>query len=187
MSDSIRVIGPEDWTSMPWRNGGGITSEIVAERRNGALLWRLSTAVVDADGPYSDFPGLTRISTVIAGKGTEIRDMPDGEWRPVAPLSPTLIEGSCRIQGRLTDGPIRYLNLFFDPTRLSAQVSICRLDGSAAWANERCMIFCVEGHCEMAPSPGAKVGRMDCAINLPTAANLLGSATLVTITLRETP
>ena len=43
---------------MPWRNGGGTTSEIVVEPGPGGRFhFRLSIADVEASGPFSGFPG----------------------------------------------------------------------------------------------------------------------------------
>src|SRR3546814_10305481 len=57
---------------MPWKNGGGSTTE-VAVAPDGAGLdefdWRISMAVVGADGPFSGFPGVDRTLAVPARAG----------------------------------------------------------------------------------------------------------------------
>lgn len=185
MTCAPRVIGPESWTEMAWRNGGGTTSEICAETRDGMLLWRLSTAIVESDGPYSVFPGLTRISTVIEGRGTKIAGTGAGDWQEIAPLAPTRIDGGRQIEGRLLGGPIRYLNLFFDPVRLSAQVTVLRLTGSAKTGNQKSAIFCVEGDCEIAASPGILLESKGLAMNVAPGTTLSGQATLVSVAVQD--
>ncbi len=38
---------------MPWKNGGGVTTEICVSPPSGAFDWRVSIATVNADGPFS--------------------------------------------------------------------------------------------------------------------------------------
>jgi uncharacterized protein len=55
---------------LPWANGRGITQEAVRiDRPEGGILWRISLAEVNEDGPFSDLPGLHRTLTVVAGPG----------------------------------------------------------------------------------------------------------------------
>ncbi|WP_420325360.1 HutD family protein [Mameliella sp.] len=186
MNHACRFIGPEDWTDMAWRNGGGTTSEICAEMRDGTLLWRLSTAIVDRDGPYSVFPGLTRISTVIEGQGTRIAKAGTDDWHEIAPLVPTRIDGNRPIDGRLVNGPVRYLNLFFDPARLGGQVSVIRLNGSVRSENAPSAIFCVAGRCAIATSPRFSINAKTLARDIAAKTLLTGDATLLSVVLYPT-
>jgi environmental stress-induced protein Ves len=46
---------------MPWKNGGGETTEIAVFPDGAGLSdfdWRVSMARVDGDGPFSSFPGI---------------------------------------------------------------------------------------------------------------------------------
>ncbi|MBT54838.1 MAG: hypothetical protein CMF72_15745 [Mameliella sp.] len=183
MSTPIRVVRTDDWTEMPWLNGGGTTSEIAAHKEGDAWLWRLSTAIVAQDGPYSQFPGLTRISTVIAGAGTDVADKSGGDWQRITPFAPIRLEGRRQVQGRLVDGPIRFLNLFFDPTRLFASVAVTQLDGDRMTDPHETMVFCVEGQCDIGTSPGVGVKAMDLACCVPASQRLSGRASLVLVSL----
>ena len=54
----------------PWKNGGGETAEIVVSPVGAdfdSFDWRISTAVVAASGPFSTFPGVDRVLTVLEG------------------------------------------------------------------------------------------------------------------------
>ena len=60
-----------DYSQLPvsrWRNGGGETREIISfppgETQFG---WRASIATIDADGPFSPFPGIDRVITLLHG------------------------------------------------------------------------------------------------------------------------
>ena len=53
-----------------WKNGGGQTAEILCHPAGAGFDdfgWRISTARVEASGPFSTFPGVTRCLTVITG------------------------------------------------------------------------------------------------------------------------
>lgn len=54
----------------PWKNGGGETAEIVVSPPGADFDnfdWRISTAIVAASGPFSAFPGVDRVLTVLEG------------------------------------------------------------------------------------------------------------------------
>lgn len=120
----MRIIRPEQFQTQPWKNGGGITHEIAREDRDGALLWRLSIAEVASDGPFSAFPGLTRILTVIEGAGLWL-DTPQGRLDAL-PFRPLRFSGDLPVESRLIAGPIRDFNLIWDATRLAASVAPLR-------------------------------------------------------------
>jgi environmental stress-induced protein Ves len=54
----------------PWKNGGGFTREVAASPPGagmGDFDWRVSIADVEASGPFSIFPGVDRVLTVLSG------------------------------------------------------------------------------------------------------------------------
>lgn len=136
------IILPTDFVTMPWKNGGGITHEIAHVSEGGRLLWRLSMAEVATDGPFSAFPGLMRILTVIRGAGLVLRT-PEGviEAEPFRPVrfSGDLPVDCSRIAGEVTD-----LNVIFDPSRIAARVT--RLRGPEDWqATGPAAFLCLAG------------------------------------------
>jgi len=120
----MRLIRPADFRTQPWKNGGGITHEIARADRGGRLLWRLSIAEVASDGPFSAFPGLSRILTVIEGAGLYL-DTPGGRLDAL-PLAPLAFSGDLPVQSRLIGGPIRDFNLIYDGRHLQASVTLVR-------------------------------------------------------------
>jgi environmental stress-induced protein Ves len=69
---SLRVVRAADQPVLPWRNGGGVTSEI-AVGPGTPFAWRASRALVASDGPFSDFSGYGRVLVLLAGRGMELR------------------------------------------------------------------------------------------------------------------
>ena len=180
-------VRPSDWIEAPWRNGGGVTSEIVAAREGGAILWRLSTAVVARDGDYSTFPGLTRVSAVIEGAGIALRDPLTGARLAVPPLTPMALPCETPLRGTLAGGPIRHLNLIFDPARASGTLTILRLEGERALPAGTRGAFCVSGACEAVDGPTGSAEPHDLLWNLPPRTRLRGRAVLVSIGLVSSP
>jgi uncharacterized protein len=109
----LRIIRLSELEPRPWKNGGGVTCEIAALRRADAVVWRLSMADVGSDGPFSRFDGLTRILTVIEGNGMQLISASVSVEALYG--APVRFDGALAIESRLKDGPLRDLNLMFDP------------------------------------------------------------------------
>ncbi len=118
----MRIIPPSDFKTMPWKNSGGITHEILKEERDDKLLWRLSIAEVASDGPFSLFPSLSRILTVIEGEGLVLQ-APDRELRAL-PLSPLAFSGDLPISGKRIGGDVRDFNVIFNANVVAADVTV---------------------------------------------------------------
>ena len=116
----MRLILPDSFLTQRWKNGGGVTHEIARQDHEDRLLWRLSIAEVATDGPFSAFPGLSRILTVIEGAGLVLHA--PGETLMALPMQPLAFSGDLAIDGRLIDGPLRDFNLIFDGARLVGSV-----------------------------------------------------------------
>lgn len=118
----MHLVPASAFQTQPWKNGGGLTHEIAREERDGHLLWRLSIAEVASDGPFSAFPGLARILTVIEGAGLRL-DTPEGCLNAL-PFRPVHFSGDLPVASRRIDGPIRDINVIHDPERIAASVRI---------------------------------------------------------------
>lgn len=117
-----QIIRANDLVASPWKNGGGVTREIASVAKNGALHWRLSIADVEKDGPFSLFPGLARILTVIDGPGMDLYTS-DGVLQ-ADPLRPLGFAGDVTVHGRLRSGPVRNFNLIYDPEHVTPSVTV---------------------------------------------------------------
>src|SRR4029077_2512621 len=72
----VRLLTPNDYRSMPWKNGAGRTTEIAVHPPGAALdafAWRVSIADVEQDGPFSRFPGIDRTIVLLGGSGMRLR------------------------------------------------------------------------------------------------------------------
>lgn len=120
----MRIIRRKELVDQPWKNGGGITREIAADRRDGRLVWRLSMADVASDGPFSRFDGLSRILTVVAGNGMQLISREQTLHAQYA--DPICFPGDWDITSKLNNGPLTDLNLIYDPALCEAAASVSK-------------------------------------------------------------
>jgi environmental stress-induced protein Ves len=129
----VRILRAADRVATPWKNGGGVTREVAAWPPGAGVDdfdWRVSLADVAADGPFSTFPGVDRILTVIAGAGLVLEI--DGRTTRLKPGAPFAFPGEAAVMARLTAGPIRDLNLMVRRGAWTATVRPWRGDRIAA-------------------------------------------------------
>lgn len=85
-------------------------------------FWRFSIADVSQNGPFSKFPGLSRILTVTEGEGLYL-DSPDARYQVVA-HEPFAFSGETEIEGVLINGLVQDFNVIFDSTFWSADAKV---------------------------------------------------------------
>jgi environmental stress-induced protein Ves len=120
----MKHIPSSSFATMPWRNGGGVTHEILREGDTAEFDWRISLADVAADGPFSLFPKHNRLLCVISGKGMKLAG--EHQTYNAALLKPVAFRGSEKIDGVLQDGPCRDFNLIYDPAKLQASLEVLK-------------------------------------------------------------
>lgn len=126
----MRLLRPADYRRMPWKNGGGETIEIAVSPDGAALDafdWRVSMARVEANGPFSTFPGIDRTLAILDGNGMELAV--DGSAPVVLTVAspPHAFPADATTSARLLAGPITDLNVM---TRRSAmRHAVRRLPG----------------------------------------------------------
>ena len=70
MSD-YKIIKPDAYSAMPWRNGLGVTVELLRQdiKNDAGFDWRISMADVTEDGEFSNFSGYDRTLVLLEGNG----------------------------------------------------------------------------------------------------------------------
>ena len=110
----MRIIRAADCRIMPWKNGGGTTTEIAVSPEGASLAdfdWRISMAHVGQDGPFSSFPGIDRTLSVLTGAGITLA-FGDGERvRLDRSSAPYPFAADRVVDGVLVDGAIDDLNV----------------------------------------------------------------------------
>jgi environmental stress-induced protein Ves len=107
----IHIVRTADAAPQAWRNGGGVTRELLAWPP-GTDPWalRVSVADIETDGPFSAFPGVERWFAVISGTGVVLQ-FPEGERRLTPTDPPLRFDGAAAPGCRLIQGATRDLNL----------------------------------------------------------------------------
>jgi len=76
----MRKLDPATFRTMPWKNGGGTTTEVLTLPASSDLdnfEARVSSAEITTDGPFSRFDGVDRTLVVTSGAGITL-DTTDG-------------------------------------------------------------------------------------------------------------
>ncbi|TCQ81103.1 hypothetical protein EDF68_102392 [Ochrobactrum sp. BH3] len=165
----FKVLKAQDHRRMPWKNGGGVTVEIAIHPINASVdnfNWRISTATVANDGPFSVFPGIDRTLSVLEGNGI-VLDVEGAETTLTRETAPFAFAADASSGARLIDGPITDLNVMTRRLSFAHQVERIVTDDSARLEVEigTVLVFCAEGNFELkSDSRIAHLGQHDCLI-----------------------
>lgn len=109
---STTSYGTADYITMPWKNGGGTTTELARDTAEEDYGWRLSIADIAAAGPFSRFAGQQRIITVLEGSGMNlvVEGRSSGDLTPFIPFA---FDGGAVTECALLAGPVRDFNLMY--------------------------------------------------------------------------
>ncbi|WP_215901687.1 HutD/Ves family protein [Acinetobacter lactucae] len=116
----IELIRADQYTKMLWKNGTGFTLEIARSQGKADFDWRISMADVTTSGPFSLFPNMQRIISVLDGQGMvlHIDDLPATTLNQGDIFA---FHGESQVQSELVDGAIRDINLIYDPAKFHAR------------------------------------------------------------------
>lgn len=123
---SVRYLSANGYRRLRWRNGLGWTREIHAASMRGgdagAWDWRLSIAEIEADGPYSLFPGVEREQVLLSGEGLGLDFDGGGRRLLQPPHGRQRFGGSEALHARLQAGRVEVFNLMWRPERVAASL-----------------------------------------------------------------
>ena len=110
----MEIIRFTDLKPQPWRNGGGVTRELVshplaASAQDGVWDWRVSIADLTKAGDFSPFPGMERVLTVVEGELLLLNV--GGSEHPLEKYRPFRFSGEAPSSASLPTGDIRNLNV----------------------------------------------------------------------------
>jgi hypothetical protein len=168
----MKVCRADSYIVMPWKNGGGSTTEIAVSPAGASLDafdWRVSMARIERDGPFSSFPGIDRTLTLLDGPRVELRI--DGRALQVlTPSAPTLaFAGEDRVEAAVPDGPITDFNVMTRRVRCRHRFEQVQLTGEKPLAlrGTQTLFFLAEGgalRCRHDDGEPILLGRRDCLI-----------------------
>jgi environmental stress-induced protein Ves len=141
-----------DLPAVPWKNGGGVTREIVCQPPGAGMDsfdWRVSIAHIASDGPFSAFPGIDRVITLLSGGGVHLSSA-DGQvnHRLGSPLAPFAFAGEAAIHARLLEGDCHDFNVMTRRAVCSASLQVLRC--ACDWqASSQGLFMAVQGNWQL--------------------------------------
>ena len=114
----------QDAGPIPWRNGGGVTRELLAWPDAQDWHVRMSVADVEQNGPFSRFDGVRRWFSVLDGAGVRLR-LGGATHDLTRSSAPFAFDGGVACDCELIAGPTRDFNLMLRGT----MGRMLRLDG----------------------------------------------------------
>lgn len=118
----LQRLRAADYRRVRWKNDGGWTTEIALHEDAAGLLWRVSIAEIERDGPFSHFPGVDRVLMLLDGSGIEL----DVDTLPAQRLSRRFAQlafpGEAAVECRLLAGPTRDFNVMTRRGAVRAEV-----------------------------------------------------------------
>jgi environmental stress-induced protein Ves len=161
MTSPMQLIEPTAWRAQPWRNGAGVTHELVRWPAAEPFAIRISVADVTAPAPFSAFAGYRRwlylleggpVTLALDGRDVVLADPADG----------LAFSGAAQVAATAVARPSRDLNFMVQDT-LPARAELLR-EGRHALAGTAVAVFAIAG--EVAAGEGADrrlLGRHGCA------------------------
>ncbi|CDX24823.1 conserved hypothetical protein [Mesorhizobium sp. ORS 3324] len=173
----MRILRAAGYRVMPWKNGGGTTTEIAVSPDGAGLEdfdWRVSMARVETGGPFSRFAGIDRTLSVLEGEGIELDIAGRPPVRLTASSAPLSFPGDVPTSAALIDGPITDLNVMTRRGRIGHTVERLSLTGvmEVEATGETTLVLVVATGVKVFTSDAARLGPLDTLIldrNSPNA------------------
>jgi uncharacterized protein len=144
------VLRHSDLPVEAWKNGGGVTSEIVIFPKDASLAdfdWRISMATVAVDGGFSEFTGIDRSLALLAGKGLVLQFADQAPLQLKPRDEPLRFAGEAQVYARLLQGEVLDFNVMTRRSsyRHSLRQQIFSLPETPLFAGEGHLLFLAEG------------------------------------------
>jgi environmental stress-induced protein Ves len=174
----MRILRAAEYRSMPWKNGGGVTTEIAVSPAGAGLDdfdWRVSMARVELSGPFSQFAGIDRTLAVLEGEGIvlEIAGYPPTSINRVT--DPFSFPADVPTSAALIGGPITDLNVMTRRSRMTHSVERLVISTPVDIRTEAgtSLILCLNGEVSVPAAEPVRLGALDTLVADPDSASLL--------------
>jgi uncharacterized protein len=148
----MRKLDPATYRTMPWKNGGGTTTEAFILPAGATLddfEIRVSMARIEADGPFSRYLGIDRTLVVTDGAGLALATSDGAELTLDQGSPPFSFTGGDPIHAKLVAGPVADFNVMTRRSVLRHRAEKVLLDGdearTVACSGELTLLVVLEG------------------------------------------
>ncbi|MBR0821232.1 HutD family protein [Bradyrhizobium liaoningense] len=149
------LLKSEDYTRSPWKNGGGIFTDIADAHRAGSpakdwdsLLWRFASTPIVAPGPFSYMPGIDRLQMVVGGRGLVLKS-PTQEFDEREPFTTVRFAGELDIVTALEAGPVEVVNLMARRGAAEIELLALREPSERPLSAGTHLVYAVSGECSI--------------------------------------
>ncbi|MER9247694.1 HutD family protein [Mesorhizobium sp. M0590] len=162
----MRILRAAEYRSMPWKNGGGVTTEIAVSPPGAGLDdfdWRVSMALVESGGPFSGFAGVDRTLALLEGEGMILDIAGRLPVEIIKTSAPLAFPADVPTQATLIAGPITDLNVMTRRDRAIHTVERLLISAPTeiqAEADET-LILCVDAELSVAGAAPMQLGPLD--------------------------
>jgi len=145
----MRKLTHADYLEMPWKNGGGVTTQLAIHPAGAGLddfSWRISMARISRPGPFSQFPGVDRSLAIVEGAGLKL-SMPGRFLLQIDETSSACaFPGEWNIDSTLVDGAITDFNVLTRRDLWRHTLEGLRLSGTVVMDGaDDAFIYCAHG------------------------------------------
>ena len=147
------LLKSEDYTRSPWKNGGGILTDIADAHRPGttekdwdSLLWRFAATPIVAPGPFSHMPDIDRLQMVVGGRGLVLK-APGQQFDEREPFTTVRFAGEMEIVTELEAGPVEVVNLMARRDAAEIGLEALREPGERPLPAGTHLVYAVSGDC----------------------------------------
>jgi environmental stress-induced protein Ves len=156
----MRVLRRANYRRMPWKNGGGWTTQLAAFPESGTNAvapfdWRVSIAEIESDGAFSAFPGYDRHIALLEGIGMELRFENAETQRLDQRLRFVPFAGEAPVYGKLVSGPVRDFNVMTRRDSCRAEILHRPLVGPMVFFPDATWFVYLAGGTASVKGPGA--------------------------------
>ncbi|MFC5665779.1 HutD family protein [Kitasatospora misakiensis] len=182
----VQLLRAAERPATAWRNGGGVTREVAGYPAGSGLddfAWRVSLAEVGSAGPFSAFPGVDRVITLVEGPGMALTV--DGTEHVVdAPFRPFAFSGDAVTDCRLLGGPLVDFNVMTRHGHATAELTFATEPGPLVVpAGTTVLLVCLSGTATLDATTA--LTRYDAALlTTPATHTLHPAGTTAVLTLR---
>ncbi|WP_421913559.1 HutD family protein [Mesorhizobium sp.] len=174
----MHILRAAEYRSMPWKNGGGVTTEIVVSPPTAGLDdfdWRISMARVENGGPFSQFAGIDRTLAVLEGEGISLHIAGRPSVAMTRAAAPLFFPADAPTTAALISGPITDLNVMTRRSRTTHAVERLVISASLEIHPEAdtTLILSLDGEIQVAGAMPARLGPLDALLAEPNDGKIL--------------
>ncbi|MDR3480253.1 MAG: HutD family protein [Burkholderiaceae bacterium] len=144
----MQAIAYQDLIATPWKNGAGVTRELVCYPAGATLddfLWRVSIAEVGQSGPFSRYDGVDRVIALLDGDGMRLQFAQGRHHDLSEKLAPFAFRGEDSVHARLIGTSSRDFNLMLRRGAAQGTLEVHRASSTIARNQSTLLLFCATG------------------------------------------